>query len=131
VAAGAIKKEAPCGGENRVETIAQTMKRGEIHWVCLDPVQGGEISKTRPCVIVSRDELNAVLTTVVVCPLTSTVRPKWRTRLKIHCAGQDADICTEQIRTVSKSRLTSRLGELTKTEIKRLRALLGEMYGEG
>jgi len=131
VGTGSIDKEALRGGDPRVQAIAETMKRGEIHWIRLDPVEGSEISKTRPCVIVSRDELNAALPTVVVCPISSTVRPKWRTRLKIHCAGRNADVCTEQIRTVSKTRLTGRLGELSKTEIKNLRALLGEMYGEG
>lgn len=105
------------------------MKRGEIHWARLDPVEGSEISKTRPCVIVSRDELNAVLPTVVICPVSSTVRPKWRTRMKIQCAGRNADVCAEQIRTVSKTRLTGKIGELSKTEIKNLRTLLGEMYG--
>ena len=111
------------------KTKAETMKRGEIHWARLDPVEGSELSKTRPCVIVSRDELNAVLPTVVVCPITSTVRPKWRTRLRIDCAGRKADVCAEQIRTVSKSRLTRRLDVLSKAEIRTLCALLAEMYG--
>ena len=105
------------------------MKRGEIYWADLDPTEGSEISKTRPCVIVSRDEMNAALPTVVVCPITSAVRPKWRTRLQIRCANRKADVCTEQIRTVSKTRLGKSLGALTKTESKDLHALLAEMYG--
>jgi mRNA interferase MazF len=105
------------------------MKRGEIYWADLDPTEGSEISKTRPCVIVSRDELNTALPTVVVCPITSAVRPQWRTRLQIRGANRKADVCTEQIRTVSKTRLGKCLGALTKTESKDLHALLAEMYG--
>jgi mRNA interferase MazF len=105
------------------------MKRGGIHWARLDPAEGSEMSKTRPCVIVSRDELNAVLPTVVVCPLTSALRPKWRTRLQVRCEGRKADICAEQIRTISKARLGSRIATLTKTESAALRELLADMYG--
>jgi mRNA interferase MazF len=105
------------------------MKRGDIHWACLDPVQGSEMSKTRSCVIVSRDELNELLPTVVVCPLTTVVRPRWRTRLQVRCAGRKADICADQIRTMSKQRLGDRVGSLTKAEATRLRSLLSEMYG--
>lgn len=85
--------------------------------------------KTRPCVIVSRDELNGVLPTVVVCPLTSALRPKWRTRLQVRCAKRKADVCTEQIRTISKARLGECLGTLSKIESKDLRMLLTDMYG--
>ncbi len=105
------------------------MKRGEIYWARLDPVEGSEMSKTRPCVVVSRNELNGLLPTVVVCPLSSVVRPRWRTRLQVRCDGRPADICAEQIRTVSKARLDGRLGALTRTEVAALCALLTEMYG--
>ena len=106
------------------------MKRYEIHWARLDPVQGSEIGKTRPCVIVSDDLRNSALPTVVVCPLTSVLRPRWRTRLQVICAGQPSDVCAEQIRTISKQRLSGRLGALTSAEAATLRALLTEMYGE-
>jgi mRNA interferase MazF len=105
------------------------MKRGEIYWANLDPTEGSEISKTRPCVIVSRDELNTVLPTVVICPITSALRPQWRTRVQIRCANRKAEVCTEQIRSVSKTRLVKCLGTLTKIESKDLHALLGEMVG--
>ena len=81
------------------------MKRYEIRWTRIEPVEGSEIGKTRPCVIVSDDHRNEWLPTVVICPLTSVVRQQWRTRLKITCAGREADICADQIRTVSKARL--------------------------
>ena len=106
------------------------MKRYEIYYARLDPVEGSEIGKTRPCVIVSLDALNSVLLTLVVCPLTSTLRPQWRSRLRVTCAGKPADICADQIRVLSKTRLTKKLGALTKTEAASLRGLLSEMYGE-
>jgi mRNA interferase MazF len=106
------------------------MKRYDIHWVRLDPVEGRGIGKSRPCVIVSRDALNESLSTVVVCPLTTTLRPRWRTRLQVNCGGRRADVCADQIRTVAKSRLADRLGALGKTEAAALRTLLAEMYGE-
>lgn len=106
------------------------MKRHEIYYARLDPVEGSEIGKTRPCVIVSLDVLNSVLPTLVVCPLTSKLRPHWRSRLRVTCAGKPADICADQIRVLSKTRLTRKLGTLTKSEATSLRNLLSEMYGE-
>ena len=106
------------------------MKRYEIYWARLDPVEGGELGKTRPCVIVSLDVLNAVLPTVVVCPLTTVLRPRWRTRLQVAGAGKPADVCADQIRTVSKTRLTRKIGALFPTDALALRELLTDMYGE-
>lgn len=106
------------------------MKRDEIYWAQLDPVQGSELGKTRPCVIVSLDALNASLPTVVVCPLTTVLRPRWRTRLKIASAGRAADVCADQIRVLSKTRLARKIGELASAEAAALRDLLTEMYGE-
>jgi len=106
------------------------MNRYDVYWAQLDPVQGSELGKTRPCVIVSLDALNAVLPTVVVCPLTTVVRPHWRTRLQVRAAGKAADVCADQIRVVSKQRLTRKAGTLSTTEAAALRVLLTDMYGE-
>ena len=106
------------------------MKRDEIYWTRFDPVEGSEIGKTRPAVIVSLDVLNERLETVVVCPLTGTIRPHWQTRLKIIAAGRDADICADQIRVVSKRRLGKKLGKLSPRDAAALRRLLGEMYAD-
>ena len=105
------------------------MKRYDVFWARLDPVEGSELSKTRPCVIVSMDSLNACLTTVVVCPLTSTLRPTWRTRMKVLVAGEASDICADQIRVLSKTRLTKKLGTLSSAEADELRELLTDLYG--
>ena len=85
--------------------------------------------KTRPCVIVSLDALNKSIETVVVCALTSKLRPNWRTRLPIKAGGKDAEIAADQIRTVSKRRLGKKLGKLSDTDAVALRQLLSELYG--
>ena len=105
------------------------MKRYEIWYARLEPVEGSEIGKTRPCVIVSLDVMNSVLPTLVVCPLTSKLHAGWRSRLQVMCAGKPAELCADQIRVLSKTRLTKKLGALTKTEAANLRSLLSEMYG--
>jgi mRNA interferase MazF len=106
------------------------MKRYEIYWARLDPVEGSELGKPRPCVIVSLDSLNATLPTVVVCPLTTVLRPHWRTRLQVAGAGKPADVCADQIRVVSKTRLTRKIGTLSASDAAALRELLTDMYGE-
>ena len=106
------------------------MKRYEIRWVTLDPVQGAEMAKTRPAVIVSLDALNQHLQTVTICPLTTQLHPAWRTRLGCRAGGQSAEIAVDQIRTVSKARLGRKLGTLATEEARALRRLITEMYGE-
>lgn len=106
------------------------MKRYEIYYARLDPVEGSEPGKTRPCVIISLDALNAALPVVVVCPLTTRIRPHWKTRLQITSAGKPADICTDQIRVLSKARLGRKMGELDPAAAKTLRLLINQMYGE-
>jgi mRNA interferase MazF len=106
------------------------VKRYEIRWAALDPVQGAEMAKTRPAVIVSLDALNQRLQTVTICPLTSHLNPTWRTRLGCRVGGQSAEIAVDQIRTVSKARLGRKLGALSNEEAGALRRLITEMYGE-
>ena len=96
----------------------------------LDPTRGREIAKTRPVVIVSRDDMNHVLDTVVVCPLTTKLHPRWRSRVQTVCAGRKAEIAVDQIRTISKERLGRRLDELGPATATQLRRLITEMYGE-
>jgi len=106
------------------------MKQYEIRWASLDPTVGAEISKKRPVVIVSLDELNEHLQTVTVCPLTSQLHPSWRSRLPVKCGHQTAEIAVDQICTISKSRLGKKSGSLSETEAATLRRLTTEMYGE-
>jgi mRNA interferase MazF len=106
------------------------MKRYEIRWAALDPTRGGEIAKRRPVVIVSLDALNEHLSTVTVCPLTTTIHRDWRSRQSTKVGGRDADIAVDQIRTISKSRIGRMLGALDAEEARALRRLITEMYGE-
>jgi mRNA interferase MazF len=105
------------------------VKRYEVRLSRLDPTQGAEMAKTRPCVIVSLDVLNAQLRTVTVCPLTTQLHPSWRSRLGVRVGRQDAEIAVDQIRTVSKARIGVKLGKLSEDDAAALRRLITEMYG--
>ncbi len=109
--------------------MAAFPQRYAIYFADLNPSVGGEIRKVRPVVVVSQNEMNQFLDTVVVCPLTSTLHPQWRSRLQIQCAGQDAEIAVDQIRTISKRRLRRRLDRLSAAEAAQLRRLITDMYG--
>lgn len=108
--------------------IKGTPLRYGIYLAALDPTIGREIAKTRPVVVVSLDALNRHLETVVVCPLTTSLHPAWRTRLPVTCAGKPAEIAVDQIRTLSTQRLVKKIDTLPPPEAARLRDLLGEMY---
>jgi mRNA interferase MazF len=108
-----------------------TPKRYDIVLVGLDPVIGSEMAKTRPAVVVSADEMNVALETVVVCPLTTKLHPLWRSRVQITTGGKRAEIAVDQIRTVSGKRLIRRLDKLASKAAAELRRTISEMYGEG
>jgi mRNA interferase MazF len=120
--------EASKGFKPRPRNLA--VKRYEVRWVDLGPSRGAEMAKTRPVVIVSLDELNALLQTVTLCPITSQLHPVWRCRLPVRCDGRPAEIAIDQIRAVSKTRLGSRIGALSADEASALRRLITEMFGE-
>ena len=107
-----------------------TFERYGIYRADLNPTRGSGINKVRPVVIVSLNVLNETFETVVVCPLTTKLHPRWRSRLQMKCQGKSAEIAVDQIRTVSKSRLISKLGALSTKEAKELRRLISEMYGQ-
>jgi mRNA interferase MazF len=105
-------------------------KRYTIYFADLNPTLGSEISKVRPVVVISQDAMNQYLETIVVCPLTSKLHPNWRTRLQINCAGKEAEIAVDQIRTISKKRLRQKIDHLSATQASQLRRIITEMYGE-
>jgi len=105
------------------------VKRYDIYVARLDPVEGSEIGKTRPVVIVSDDLRNRLLQTVVVCPLTSQLHSQWRSRLRVVCAGKPAEIAVDQIRVLSKMRFTRKIDQLSAPVAGALRGLISEMYG--
>lgn len=106
------------------------IKRYDIYFADLNPTLGSEIKKVRPVVIVSQDEMNKYLDTVVVCPLTSKLHPLWRTRIQIQCANKNAEIAVDQIRTISKQRLKNKVDRLSASQAAQLRKLITDMYGE-
>jgi mRNA interferase MazF len=99
-------------------------KQGEVWWVNLDPTVGKEISKKRPCLVVSPDEMNGQLGTVVVAPVTSTVRP-WPTRLSVSLQRKTSSVALDQIRMIDNARLVSRL---TTIDPEPALAILREMF---
>lgn len=76
-------------------------KRYEIYLADLNPTIGSEIKKTRPVVVISQNEMNQHLETIVICPLTSQLHPTWRCRLQVSCTGKKSEIAIDQIRTIS------------------------------
>ena len=101
--------------------------RCHIFLVRLDPATGAETAKTRPCVVVSPDELNRAISTVIIAPMT-TVSRGWPTRVAITFQGKTGEIALDQIRAVDKSRLVKRLGKLNAETISAVLDTLGELF---
>lgn len=104
-------------------------RRGEVHLVSLDPARGGEIRKTRPCLIVSPDELNEHLGTYIVAPMT-TGGHSYPFRVACRFAKRDGHVVLDQLRTVDRSRLVRRLGRLGPGTIEQALETLREMFEE-
>jgi mRNA interferase MazF len=102
-------------------------KRGEVFLVALDPTRGSEIRKTRPCVVVSPDEINAYLRTVIVAPLT-TGGQKYPFRVPCRFASRSGEVVVDQLRTVDRERLVRKLGHLSPPTFVQVLATLQEMF---
>ena len=96
------------------------MRRGEVWWVDLDSTRGSEIRKTRPAVILSVDALNRARRTVVVVPLSSAAPARPPLVVLVESAGTGSVAVCDQVRAVDKTRLLSKLGELSLPDLKRL-----------
>jgi len=103
--------------------------RFDVFRVNLDPTVGSEIRKTRPCVVVSPDEMNRHVRTVVVAPLTTKGRP-YPTRVPVRFGGKSGQVVIDQLRTVDKARLVARLGTLDHRAAHRVLAVLAEFFAE-
>lgn len=106
---------------------AERVRRGDVFLVQLDPTRGGEIRKTRPCVVVSPDDLNVHLRTVIVAPLTKGSYP-YPYRVPCRFAGREGFIVLDQIRTVDTERFGRRLGRLTPAPLHRALEVLQAMF---
>lgn len=104
-------------------------KRFEVYLVNLDPTLGREIQKTRPCLIISPDEMNDHISTVIVAPMT-TKGKDYPTRVKCQFEGKKGQIVLDQIRTVDKIRLVKKLGKISASTRKEVLVILLDMFAE-
>ena len=95
-------------------------KRGGLFWVNFDPSVGGEIKKRRPAVIISSDKANPYLNRVVVIPISTNILKIYPSETKITFQGKDSKAMADQIRTISKQRLISKIGTLPPEEMRKI-----------
>src|SRR4029453_16095630 len=103
--------------------------RGEVHLVRLDPTLGSEIQKTRPCLVVSPDELNQYLRTVIIAPMT-TAGGSYPGRVPCRFQRRAGFVALDQLRTVDRERLLRRLGRLTPETVAAILRRLQEMFAQ-
>ena len=104
-----------------------TVKRFDVFLIDLDPTKGKEIKKTRPCLVVSPDEMNRFIATIIVAPMTTKGRD-YPTRISCKFEGKQGQIILDQLRTVDKSRFVRKLGRLDKTTQQKVLQVLSEMF---
>ena len=105
------------------------IKQYQIILVNLDPTIGSEIKKTRPCVVISPDEMNKYLRTIVIASMTTNSK-KYPTRVEVKHDNKTEWIVLDQIRTIDKQRIIKELGRLSKPEIKEVKEIIKETYVE-
>jgi mRNA interferase MazF len=105
------------------------VKRGEVWLAALDPTIGSEIQKTRPCVVVSPDEMNAHLRTAIVAPMTTGSRPA-PFRVVVTFQRKSGLILADQVRTIDRMRLVKRMGRIDAATLRATLEVLGEMFAE-
>ena len=98
----------------------------DVFLICLDPAIGHEIKKTRPCLIISPNEMNRYISTIMIAPLT-TESHLYPTRIPIRLKNKDGWIVLDQIRTVDKKRLIKHIGQLDKNKIRQVKLAIKEM----
>ncbi len=109
--------------------MGMVVKRFEVYLVALDPTLGREIRKTRPCLVVSPDEMNRHISTVIVAPMTTRGR-EYPTRVACRFRGKAGQIVFDQLRTVDKARLLRRLGRIGSSTQSAVLAVLAELFAE-
>lgn len=102
-------------------------KRFDVCLVNLDPTVGSEIRKTRPCLVISPDEMNRHIQTVIIAPMT-TQGNAYPTRVPCRFKGKDGQVVLDQIRTVDRARLVKKLGRLDATTAANVLAVLHELF---
>ena len=103
------------------------VNRFEVYLINLDPTVGSEIKKTRPCLVISPDEMNHHIRTVIVAPMTTRGR-SYPTRVGCRFKGKNGQVVLDQIRTIDKIRLVKKLGKLDKRSAEKVLGVLAEMF---
>jgi mRNA interferase MazF len=103
------------------------MKRFDVYLVNLDPTVGREIKKTRPALIISPDEMNSHISTIIIAPMTTKGRP-YPSRVSCTFQGKKGQIVLDQLRTVDKIRLVKKLGRIDKNTGNKVLSILKEMF---
>ncbi len=106
--------------------MGMVINQYEVYLVDLDPTKGHEIQKKRPCVIISPNEMNHAIRTVIIAPMTTKSHP-YPTRVKIDFNTKEGWIVLDQIRTIDKERLIKKMGTLEKATIRTVKAIIKEM----
>jgi mRNA interferase MazF len=109
--------------------MGMVVHRFDVFLVNLDPTVGSEIQKTRPCVVISPDEMNRHIATVIVAPIT-TKGKIYPTRVVCQFQSKEGQIVLDQIRTIDKTRLVKKLGQISPEEQKTVLDTLAEMFAE-
>jgi mRNA interferase MazF len=103
------------------------VKRFDVYLINLDPTIGSEIQKTRPCLVISPDEMNRFIKTIIVAPMSSK-GGNYPTRVACRFQGKQGQVVLDQIRTVDKTRLIKKLGRIDKRTQTEVLSILGEMF---
>jgi mRNA interferase MazF len=109
--------------------MGMVVKRFEVYLVNLDPTVGSEIKKTRPCLIISPDEMNRHISTVIIAPMTTKGR-NYPTRVSCKFQGKSGQVVLDQLRTVDKRRLVKKLGRIDKKTQQSVLLMLAELFAE-
>ncbi len=98
----------------------------EVYWTSLNPTQGSEMAKNRPCVVISPNEMNQYLRTLIIVPITSTIKSyPWRVTCMV--SGRQGSMATDQIKVVDKVRIGPKIGNLSAEEIAALKEVIHKM----
>jgi len=103
------------------------VKQFDIYWINLNPTVGSEVNKKRPCIIISPDEMNQALNTVIIAPLTSTIK-NYPTRVKIKVKDRTGEVMLDQIRSIDISRLGNKHGTISNKDKENIKETLIRMF---
>jgi mRNA interferase MazF len=106
--------------------MGMVINQYEVYLVDLDPTKGHEIQKTRPCLVISPNEMNHAISTVIIAPMTTKSHP-FPTRIELEFNKKTGWIVLDQIRTIDKTRLIKKMGKIEKKQIQQVKDVLKEM----